>query len=373
MDYTDALLDSMRHEADPVPDRLIEGIYQRSEVGAVNAVLTHLIRNDQPIPAELPGDLADWLESSGKVPDGTDFARINRASRIFAEHGLLISVALTASLVRLYACSKGVKVLASTYRLDQDAYRRIGETAQFVILVLAPGGLSPTGGGIPAIQKVRLMHAAIRCLVNHSGRWRPSEWGLPICQEDLLGTLTSFSYTVVRDLEKFGITLSAREADDYIYIWRVIGQLLGVRPDLIPIDMVQAQAAATRVFGRNQAPSAEGVQMTRALLTMYARLTPGRRLDGSFSALLRHLVGNEVADWMQIPRSSWDVGMQNLSWFGRIIDWFRPRSKRMGAMARTLGLELMSRQAIALSGYRRAAFTIPTELRQSWGLPEPHK
>lgn len=297
MDYPNSLLDAMRQEADPVPDLLMERLYERSEVGAVNAVLTHLISNDQPIPSELPGDVSDWLAANAHLPVAVDFGRTDRASRVFADHGLLISVALTASLVRLYACSKGVKVLASTYRLDQDAYRRIGETAQFVIVVLTPGGLAPGGGGIPAIQKVRLMHAAIRCLVNHSGRWRPTEWGVPICQEDLLGTLTSFSYTVVRDLEKFGVKLSAREADDYVYIWRVIGELLGIRPDIIPVDMKQSETAAKRIFGRNQGPSPEGVQMTKALLKMYAHLTPGRRLDGSFSALLRHLVGDQVADW----------------------------------------------------------------------------
>jgi hypothetical protein len=73
--------------------------------------------------------------------------------------------------VYCYAGYPGVKVLTFSRRLDHDAVRRVGETAQFVLAVMTPGSLHPGGRGIRKIQKIRLLHAAIRHLVSSSGRW----------------------------------------------------------------------------------------------------------------------------------------------------------------------------------------------------------
>lgn len=81
----------------------------------------------------------------------------------------------TAALAECYAARNGVKVLTFSYRLGQNAYRRVAESAQFVIPVMAPGGLYAGGQGIKAVQKVRLMHSAIRNLVEPSGRWHEAE------------------------------------------------------------------------------------------------------------------------------------------------------------------------------------------------------
>ena len=49
----------------------------------------------------------------------------------------------------------------------------------FVLHVMAPGGLEPEGQGIKAIQKVRLMHSAIRHLVKKTGRWMKKKMAPP--------------------------------------------------------------------------------------------------------------------------------------------------------------------------------------------------
>jgi hypothetical protein len=52
-----------------------------------------------------------------------------------------------------------------THRLINHPFRRIVETAQFVLDVMAPDGLGHSGRGVRSAQKVRLMHAAIRHLI----------------------------------------------------------------------------------------------------------------------------------------------------------------------------------------------------------------
>ncbi|MFZ5814458.1 MAG: oxygenase MpaB family protein [Bacillota bacterium] len=372
MRYTDEALEGLRAEGDPEPDRILGELIREGQVEEANAILRHLIQNSQPVPEELPDNIEFWLREGGTLPAWVDRSRIDRASALFVEHGVTISLILaTASLVECYAAVKGVKVLTFSYRLGQNAYRRVAETAQFVILVMTPGGLYEGGQGIKAIQKVRLMHAAIRNLVAATGRWEQRELGVPICQEDMLGTLMAFSYIVIRDLRKLGVEVGEQEAEDFIYFWRVAGELLGIRPEVIPATMAEVRELTEAIARRHHGPSPEGVQMTRALLEMHADLIPGELFDGIVPALIRELVGDRVADWMEVPESRWEAVLEHKRLIGGWFDAVQRNLQIVRNVVNRLGIALMTRQAIALAGYERAAFQIPTELRQVWGIDGP--
>lgn len=371
MRYTDQYLESLRAVGDPEPDQIVAELVRDEQVEEVNQILRHLIQNNQPIPEELPDNIEFWLREHSTLPDWADRERIDRASALFAEHGVTISLILaTASLVECYAARKGVKVLTFSYRLGQNAYRRVAESAQFVILAMAPGGLYDGGQGIKAVQKVRLMHAAIRNLVQRSGRWDEAEYGVPICQEDMLGTLMAFSYIVIRDLRRLGVQVSEQEAEDFIYFWRVVGEMMGVIPEGIPESWAEAEELTQAIGRRHHGPSPEGVQMTRALIEMHAELIPGEMFDGIVPALIRHLVGDQIADWMEVPESRWESLLEHKKLVGGWFDAVQRNVQIVRNVVNRLGMAMMTRQAIALTGYERAAFAIPTELRAQWGVDQ---
>ena len=108
---------------------------------------------------------------------------------------------------------------------------------------MSVGGLEPGGRGIRSVQKVRLMHAAVRCLIQRSGQWN-AEWGAPINQEDLAGTLMTFSWTVVDAIEKLSVVVTPEEAEAYLHAWKVAGAVLGIRAELLPRDMSDAELLA---------------------------------------------------------------------------------------------------------------------------------
>lgn len=369
--YDDAFLEALRAEGDEVPDRIIAELERDGQVDQVNAIMRLLIQNNQGIPEELPDNVEFWLRDTSVLPDWVDRARIDRASALFVEHGVTISLILsTAALVECYAARKGVKVLTFSYRLGQNAYRRVAESAQFVILVMSPGGLYDNGQGIKAIQKVRLMHSAIRYLIRRTGRWDEAGLGAPICQEDMAGTLMSFSCIVIRNLRKLGVHVTDDQADDFQYFWAVVGEMLGIRRDVIPQTFAEAELLTDTVARRHHGPSPEGIAMTRALFEMHADLIPGELFDGIVPALTRHLVGDQIADWMEIPHSRWESIVQHERKIGGMLDSLQRSSNVVANVVNRLGMALMTRQAIALTGYQRAAFDIPTELRQVWGITE---
>jgi hypothetical protein len=370
MRYTDAFLEPLRQAGDPETDRLIADLAQAGQTEAVSGLLRQLFYNQQGAPAALPDPIQTWFDQTGRLPAHADTARLDRAAALFVEHGMPIALILsTASLVECYAAVKGVKVLAFTYRLGQNAYRRVAETAQWLLFVMAPGGLtSPDGEGLRAIQKVRLMHASIRHLINGTGRWNQAEWGVPICQEDLAFTLMSFSYIVIHSLRRLGFDVTDTQAEDYLYAWRIVGELLGIDPATLPQSMGEARDLVTAFRRRHHGPSPEGVAMTGALLEMHRDLTPGTALDGVMPALLRLLVGDQVADWMQVPYTSWHrLVRQYHREVGARLSEAQRRLGPVRHLVHGLGLALMRRQAIRLTGYERAGFDIPTKLRQAWG------
>lgn len=376
--YTEDLLESLRYIADPVPDGLIEELARTQQIETVNRILYELIRNVQTIPAELPDNLENWLRATDCLPPGTDEARLERAAKLFVEHGLVMSIILaTGAFVECYAAHKGVKVMTTTYRLGQNPYRRIAETAQFLILVMSPGGLTrPEGQAIGAIQKVRLVHCAIRHFIRQKGTWDVRALGEPICQEDMLGTLMCLSYVLIEGLRKLQIIVTDEEAEDFIYLWRIVGEMLGCLPEYLPQNLAEARELTEAIRRHTQGPSEEGVIMTRALLEMHRDLVPGEAFDGLVPALMRFLAGDQVCDWLQVPRGPWDAVVRSGTGLAKFFDRFDRAAGPLADLVDQLGLQFVTRQAIALNGYERAPFAIPTSLSDAWHLetrPRAHQ
>ena len=172
MDYHNDLFDSLRHEGDPLVDPLIEELFQNGIVAEVNDLLKDLMKNDDSIPKRLPSELQLWLSENSTLHAWVDLQRIHNANQLFRKHSLVISLILsTVSLVSCYAAQKGAKVLTFSNKMENNTYKRLNDTKQFVLLIMEPNGLVSGGEGIRAIQKVRLLHSAIRTLINHCSRW----------------------------------------------------------------------------------------------------------------------------------------------------------------------------------------------------------
>jgi hypothetical protein len=379
--WTDALLDRMRELGDPVADAPVAAVLERGGVDAVNAIMQTLVRVDQPAPEELPDELQAYLVETLPLPEWADMAKIKRGQQLFETWGVLITLCLfCASLPAAYAAAKGVKALYLTARLVTDTRRRVIETGQFLMDVVAVGGLDERGKGRRTIQRVRLMHAAVRHLIKarneqEPGLWHP-EWGTPINQEDLAGTLLTFSYVPVEPMRRLGVHVSAKDVDAYLHLWNVIGHLMGVRDELLVRDISDATALVDVIRRRQFQASPEGQDMTDALLNLLDEMTPLHRFDDTIPPLIRHLIGDDTADLLRVPKS--DLA-DDLGGTARIAKWFfvhvlgrvereLPRYQLMSSMARPFGRELV-RGIFALErGGERTPFDIPDHLARSWEL-----
>lgn len=399
--WTDAFLDRMRGVADRAPDEAVEQVIAAGSLGQVNRMLATLIRNDQAPPSELPAPVRDFLADSA-LPAWADPTKIAIAQSLFMEHGpLCLATLACASLPACYVERHEARVLMTTQKLADHEQRRILETAQFVIDVMQPGGLSAAGGGVRTIQKVRLMHAAIRRLlitpvpasasdqearsleeVLLRTRWDVAQWGLPICQEDLAYTLQTFCWVTLRSLERFGVDRDDDKREAFLHCWSVIGHLMGIVPELLPSTVSEAEQLFLAIQARQKAETDEGKTLTRAVERFVEQSLRQQRVGGSFVAprltrmLIRELVPDEIADLLAVhPLAWWE---QALSYFlfravDRLVDVAEGatrRAKLRQFIRVRLGEAIVRHVARLPRGWERGRFRIPEQLEGAWGVSE---
>jgi hypothetical protein len=362
---TDAFLDRMREVADPPADRAIQAVFQSGDRAAVQRVLDTVQRNDEFVPDALPAPVRQYLEELPEIPE-PEQALIQEGQDLFAEHGPEVMMILACySLPAAYAARKGVQVLYRTGYLADRPNIRLFQTSQMVIDVMTPGGLGPKGRGRVTAQKVRLMHAAIRhlLLTDTKNPW-PAEFGVPINQEDLAGTLMTFTHVIHMGIEKLGI--DRPWPPGWLNAWQAVARILGIVDELIPTNPAQATELCETIDRRQVQPSPEGRALTQALLEMLAHYSPPG-LKGMPAALMRLFLPEPVAEGLDVPHHWFDEELLSIGvYFERVLERIAPSGSRRGAY-RTFGTHIVEMLVKAEVG-RRPEFRIPTNLRDTWQL-----
>lgn len=252
--------------------------------GGAFGLLGRLADNQAPLPPSTSPALSSWLNQTRVLPDWVQPARLLRAQRWADEHlPLLVAGLFCASLPSTYAAAKGAWVVHTSGRMRTDIDRRIHETGAFVLDVLRPGSFEPSGRGIWSCCRVRLVHALVRAKLGE----RSEE--VPINQEDMVGTALSFSVVLVDALRKLGVRVSRAQDDDFFHLWRVVGSLLGILPEYLPLNAAAARAEGRRIGERQLGPSKEGRELAEVLFERIAdHVAPGRgrHLPRTLSAYL---------------------------------------------------------------------------------------
>jgi hypothetical protein len=355
-------LDAMRQLGDAPADALVSHVYEDENLERVQVLLSTLGRNDD-IPEEgISPDIRSFFDVVPYVPEP---ATVVEGQRLFADYGPeMLMVLACCSLPAAYAAEKGVKVLCGTNYLKEKARRRLFETAQMVVDVMSPGGLGPRGRGRITARKVRLMHAGVRQLLLRQ-QWRTDELGVPINQEDLAGTLMTFSVLVLDGLRKLEINVPNDRAEAYLQTWCAVGRMMGIVDEMIPADLNEARELMALIQERQIRASDHGRELTFALLEMLeAQMLPG--FKGVPAALMRTFLPVEVADSLGVYAPPvWDQGVKTGITVGHALEAMtEPVFPRR--TLRPVGMRLLQFLISAHLLGSRPQFAIPRGLHDSW-------
>lgn len=264
-------------------------------------------------PLGQPESLTRLVQHASALPLWVDLARATRGGAAVLKKGLVGSAVLTyRSLIAGYASPAGNKPLALSGRLTQYAGRRLAETGRFVQHLTQPNGVAPFSRGWVSVLRVRLMHAQMRRLLLTTTEYRVADWGLPINQADMAATILLFSQVLVDGLRSLGLAVSREEAEDVLHLWRVVAFLIGVDPELHCATEPEAQTLWALTQSTHEPPDADSVALAKALLelpaaqakTPLARLRARQTVPVAYG-LSRFLLGDELADQLQLPKTPW--------------------------------------------------------------------
>lgn len=373
--WTNEFLDPMRHIGDEPVDKLIREFFDGKEVAAINSLMGKMVASDAIPSGSIPDDLRDFLKSAAVLPEWADKDKIQAGQELFWEHGpAIVLILFCYSLPFCYAARREAQALGLTGRLTGNPRRRVTETAQMLIDVMAPGGLTGPGTGIRTIERVRLMHAGVRYQIAKSKKW-DLEVDCPLNQEDLAGTLMSFTSITFDGLRRLDINLSESDAEAYLHCWRVVGQILGIREDLLPTDLDDADALTAAFKERQFAASEDGQFMTKALLEAIANILPGANLipETMFEflprALTYYFVGEKMAGLLGVePVPLEDELFRPLRLANLIAGKIEASPWGMRQLVGQVSRHILEALQSVARGGNRPSFNIPTELRQRWGV-----
>lgn len=298
--FPERLLQEMRTKADPIADPVVQYMMQSGQRDKLS-LYWKIIESKEKSSSEIPLELQSYLSQTESIPLWVDLRRLERGQLFFARNARsILSILGCLSLPYCYAAADGAQVLLLSQRIHHDTYQRLAETAQFLLDVSSPKAFS-TGNGIQKIQQVRLIHAISRYYASNSPQWNV-QWGTPVNQEDMAGTNLAFSYIVLQGLQKLGFQWTKDEGEDFLYLWNVIGAMLGVDQQLLPNNLQEAYWLDRTISQRHFRHSAAGVTLTQALLTCLYDINKDSPISRNFiHAYMRYLLSNSIADMLEIP------------------------------------------------------------------------
>jgi ER-bound oxygenase mpaB/B'/Rubber oxygenase, catalytic domain len=377
LQWSDAFLDSMSMVMDAPADVVLKKIVDEYGPGKAKSVFDTLIGNLEMNARELPGKLNSFVAAQSHLPDWANQELILKGETFFQDHGpAILMILLYKSLPVVYSHRQASKVLVNTGRLahkaEDDAIfaRRIGETAQFLIDVMAPGGILPSGAGFRTALRVRMVHASIRSFVK-LGNWSLIENDEPINQEELAFTLQSFSTCILDGLRTMGVPISEEDERAYLHCWNVIGQIMGIQKELLPENAAEARSLLNRIIERKSAETNEGKILAHAIVAFAEKNLPGKLFDQTPEIMIRFLCGNKQAEMVGVVYKpgilGWILPRFIRLWMGW-IQKLEEHDEKINTISDKVAANLLKGMTGYFNKHKNQSFRIPESLARKWGV-----
>jgi hypothetical protein len=299
-------LEAWRSVGDPLADSVVDVLAELDEQPQMESSIGFVERLAFEGKLEKPKlrVLRTFLETSAEVPEWVDWQAIERAQTFFVRFGLVHSTALLlGGLLESYSDTQIANVLMRTGRLHKGTYRRIFETGSMVYDTMIPGGLVEGRKGYRTLLKVRLMHAGVRRLMLRGKGWDLEQFGVPVGQEDMAFTLLMFDVATLNGAQRLGLRVSTQQREDHHHLWRYVGYLMGVDPELLPSTASEAEALHRAISKRQRHDSKNGRALTDGMVDALSSRAPFFLPREGLSALCYRLLGPELGRYLGLKNA----------------------------------------------------------------------
>ena len=299
---------------DPLADDLVAAMRELPS-GEGRRLFELALERGIDVVADAPEAMCAFFAQADEVPYWLDRDQLELAARVTGRAGLwgMIVALPNLALMGGYLASRPDKTLVATGDLDRMAPRRVTETANWWVDVTSPGGLGRYAPGFAGVLRVRLMHAYVRDAMNQRADWDHDEWDHPVNQVQLAGTLMLFSLANLAGCQAMGLRFSGRERAAVFHLWRYVGWLLGIDPELLPVTETDTWRLLWLEAATEFRPDPDSRRLAQALAGAIGPLlvpgdgalsrTASRALTTYLTSYSRLILGRENADFLGLPDS----------------------------------------------------------------------
>lgn len=299
--YTNSYLNDLRQQGDPIADQLVEELIRNPDWAQAINSWDQFIPDSSVLRTFSPNFQA-FFETYHQLPLDVDFSKIKLAQAFFGSNGNdYLSLLGLYSLPYCYAFADGAQVLVRSKRITDEVGQRLMETALFLLDTFRPGTFLEKNESLLTLAKVRLIHAFSRYFVlNYAKDWN-SSWGIPINQEDLIGTNLAFSMLVIRGLDKLGKYPGLETYEAILYYWKVVGRYLGLAVECWPETSKEAFELERLIRKRHLRQSEAGLTLTRSLMRYYQESFQDATMTASLERMIAFFVGKDASKALNLP------------------------------------------------------------------------
>ncbi|MFD2200665.1 oxygenase MpaB family protein [Shivajiella indica] len=299
--YQNSSMDALRKQADLLAEEAVLFLYHHQEwVSKINAMVG--FPSEKEI-SDFPKALKEYFSSFYEVPAWMEGEKIRQAQDYFDKEGnLYLAMLGFYSLPYCYAFADGAEVLVRSKRITDEIGMRLSETALFLLDCFKPGSFIENHEALLSISKVRLIHAFSRFFILKYAKDWDGKWGLPVNQEDMLGTNLAFSLLVLRGMEKLGKYPGKEVHESLLHYWKVIGFYLGIDTSFWPDTAKEAFELEKCIRKRHLKESEAGKVLIHALLNYYKASIPDSGLAGFSESLVSYFVGEDASNALGISQ-----------------------------------------------------------------------
>ncbi|WP_433593053.1 oxygenase MpaB family protein [Nocardia sp. CA-145437] len=302
---------------DPLADDVV-AMFKRLPTGQGRAMFeTALERGIDQVP-EAPTELKALFAQLDSLPFWLDQDKLDRAARVSGRVGPW-ATNLALSMFALnggYLASRAGKVLIGTGGLSARnmAPRRVAETVGWWMDATARGGLERFAPGFKSTVRVRIMHAQVRAGMKQRPDWDYEQWDEPVNQSLTAGTLMLFSLATIAGCNTVGLTFSRKEKAAVYHLWRYVGHLIGLDPEVVPADETDTWRLLWLQADYEFLPDQDSRALSKALISALGSIygfdghdLRSRLFSRAYTLYAasygRIMVGRTNADFLEMPRS----------------------------------------------------------------------
>lgn len=192
------------------------------------------------------------FEQLSTVPSWVDFDTINRGAAYCQRCGTsALSVLRNYCLMGGYESSAINKPLIFTQALHKGAVKRLSDTIDFWMYITTTDGLRPKQAGVFSAMATRIIHSYSRLEIEKNPDWKNDLWGKPINLWDMIATNLGFSIAFMDGLSKLQLAPTNEELEAVLHLWKYVGYLIGIPPELLP-DTGEQAAKELYIWSKTQ-------------------------------------------------------------------------------------------------------------------------